>query len=321
MVLEGERTKMSRRFLAVLVVLALTAPLGPAAAAQREGTFTLSVGTTICDANPYETQGANCGPVDGVLVVVTLESGELVGSCTATTVATPNGGALSGCGVEGVPFNATLIVSEDETTLPPGYMPVNSPQVYQSTDVIPGGGDGPVLDIINIPVETPLTNADTIPTPTPAPSTAPTVGRHAAVYAGSCATLGDVVAPLPTIIAPQGPAVGQPTAIEAAAMATTVAIPLDLLIDQPHAVAVRASEAPDAWVVACGDIGGVDNDDGQLVIGLREVGASGVTGITYLAYNAADGAQTDVSIFLAEGLAARAREMNARVRVSALEEH
>jgi hypothetical protein len=291
---------MFERFMSgPVLALALFVTAAIPGAAQSEGTFTLSVGTHLCDANPYETSNATCEPAAGVVVLVTLESGEHIGSCTSESEPTPNGGVYSGCGVDGVPFNATLLVAEDAATIPAGYVAVNSPQVFQTTDLIPGGGDGPVLDLIYVQVGEPpaATPQDTVP-PAAADTNAEPQGRSAAIYTGSCADLGSVAATLPPIVDPNGPPVGQASAIEASTTSAIVPVSLNLLIDQPHAVAVLESTAPNAGVIACGDIGGVDNDDGELVIGLRQVSDSNFIGVAYLAYSPADPSQTAVSIFV-----------------------
>jgi hypothetical protein len=116
-------------------------------------------------------------------------------------------------------------------------------------------------------------------------------GRIAAIYSGSCDQLGDLQADLPNIVDPQGCPVGQASAIEAATTSTTVGISLDVLIDQEHAVVVLESNTPDADVIACGDIGGIDDVDGELVIGSRELDKSEFTGIAYFAYNATNGSK------------------------------
>jgi hypothetical protein len=301
---QRRESRMFQRLVTVSV-LALAMSLASAipSAAQSEGTFTLTVGTYLCDVNPYETSDATCEPAAGVVVVVTLESGEPIGSCTSESEPTPNGGVFSGCGVDGVPFNATLLVTEDTASIPAGYVPINSPQVFQTTDLIPGGGDGPVLDLIYVQaVEPPAATPQDTVSPT-ASVTDDAQGWPAAIYTGSCDDLGNVAAPLPAIHDPQGPPVGQASAIEASTTSTIVPVPLDLLIDQPHAIVVLESTAPSAADIACGDIGGVDNDDGELVIGLQQVGDSDFIGMAYLAYSPADPSQTAVSIFLAPGLA------------------
>lgn len=55
--------------------------------------------------------------------------------------------------------------------------------------------------------------------------------------------------------------------------------------------------------VACGEIGGPRRADGSVIIGLREQHDSGLNGIAYLAPDPADPSRTQVSLFLAAGLA------------------
>nr|MBA3282737.1 hypothetical protein [Acidimicrobiia bacterium] len=125
----------------------------------------------------------------------------------------------------------------------------------------------------------------------------------ARLYAGDCDALGEVVAELSDVALPVGDPVGQATAIQVEQSFSTAAVSLDAAIDGGNAVAVFAA-APDASSpVACGEIGGVNDHDGAIVIGLHEMNGSGLSGIAYLAYNALDPATTtDVSIFLVQGL-------------------
>jgi hypothetical protein len=100
---------LGRRFVAVIVLLALSMS-GTASAAQTDDTFTLSISAANCDLNPFVARDATCTPVAGPVVVVSLESGEFVGSCTLETFPTPYGGVASGCGVDGVEF-CTVVTS------------------------------------------------------------------------------------------------------------------------------------------------------------------------------------------------------------------
>ena len=61
---------------------------------------------------------------------------------------------------------------------------------------------------------------------------------------------------------------------------------------------LKSADEIDVYI-ACGEIGGVVAPDGSLTIGLGEQEDSGYTGIAYLAPGA-DGASTDVTVFLAE---------------------
>lgn len=325
---------MFTRNITATMLLAVLLVFGAGVGVAQEDTFTLSVGAYNCDADPQQNSNVTCVPNGGTEIIVTLESGEFVGSCVLETFDTPNGGVGSGCGVDGVPFNSTLVLYEDESTLPAGYVATNSPQVFQTTDIIPGGGDGPVITFTNVLVDQGLADApaeeptvsdvadDNSPAeeepaddgPASERDEEPTASerevdaresdrRAAAIYTGSCDRLDDVAAELPNIVDPQGRAVGQASAIEAATSSTTVDVSLDVLLDEEHAIVVVESNTLDSDVIACGDIGGVDNDDGELVVGLSEVDGSGFTGMVYLAYSGADASQTSVSIFLAEGLA------------------
>lgn len=145
--------------------------------------------------------------------------------------------------------------------------------------------------------ETPATEATTAPVP----------GRPAAVYAGGCPSdeddPGDVAAELTDLIAPTGEVVGMAAAVVAETSFTTVPRSLDALLAERYAIGVGSLGADEPDLVACGEIGGVLNDAGNVVIGLREVGDSGFTGIAFLAPSAADADRTDVSVFLAAGLA------------------
>ncbi len=291
-------------------LLGLVGMLGSARAQDPE-TFTLSVGGYLCDADPHVSSQTTCTAYGGAVVTVSLPDGTFVGSCVLETFDTPNGGVASGCGVPGVPLNATLVIAVDPASLPPGYVAVDSPQTLEVGSLIPGGGDGPVVGFAIVPQDgepgDPIVvddGTDSGGDESAGPPGAEAVGGRAAeIHAGTCADLGDVDVILAPVLAAQGPAVGLDVAIEAETGGGTVAYPLDVLIDEPHAVVVRTSSAADSEIVACGEIGGVDNDDGALAVGLKEVDGSGFVGIAYLAYNAADGSATDVSVFLAEGLA------------------
>jgi hypothetical protein len=252
-------------------------------------TFSFSISGYNCEIDPTSIGigNAGCEPNGGAVVTVAFQGGEVIGSCLLELVPTPYGTLASLCSVPGVPLNTTLVISVDGTTVPAGYVAVNSPQVFEVGNLIPGGGDQAIVSLYFV-----RQNGDGGPN-----------SRPAMIQAGTCDSLGPVAVILADILTPQGPAVGLASGIEAASGSTTVDFSLDVLIDEPHAVVVRAAAVTGAPVLVCGDIGGVDNDDGALVIGLREVADSGFVGIAYLAYNAVDGTRTDVSVFLAEGLA------------------
>ncbi len=144
------------------------------------------------------------------------------------------------------------------------------------------------------------------------------------IHDGTCAELGDVVFPLTNVSATgmmEGMMSGTPVADDSMAMgemmgaaeatmvvtsATSIDASLADILDAPHAVNVHESEANVGNYIACGEIGGTvmspaDGDDGgTLAVGLRQLNDSGYSGIAVLEGR---GDQTEVIIYLAEGLA------------------
>ena len=150
------------------------------------------------------------------------------------------------------------------------------------------------------------TAAATMAAPTAAATTAvgaaaPSVaGRPAHIHSGNCVDLGDVVAPLTDLTEPAGQAEGQAKrAIAAESSFTNVPLTLDAILADDHAINVHLSADQIGTYIACGEIGGVRDANGALTIGLRELNNSGFTGIAFLA-PAADGASTDVSVFISQ---------------------
>lgn len=126
------------------------------------------------------------------------------------------------------------------------------------------------------------------------------------IHSGSCGEgeLGDVVAPLSDLVAPRGQGAGNENATTAATSFTTVPLPLAAILGADHAVNVHLSADQIDTYIACGELGGPVNDDGSLVVGLREVDNSRFFGIAFLSPGA-DGASTNVSVFVAEDRAGR----------------
>lgn len=113
------------------------------------------------------------------------------------------------------------------------------------------------------------------------------VPHPAHIHSGTCDSLGDVVAPLTDIAAPEGDASGPASAIPVESSLTTIDLPLQDIIDGGHAVNVHLSADEIGTYIACGDIGGVVNDeeiDGgkELTIGLHEMNGSGYAGVAWL---------------------------------------
>ena len=145
------------------------------------------------------------------------------------------------------------------------------------------------------------------------------------IHTGTCAELGEVVFPL-TDVSETGMMAGmmggtpeadapemgmsEPMGAESAAMVETsytlVDAALEEIVEGGHAINVHASEANIEEYIACGDIGGrIETGPGMeqggtLVIGLRELNGSGYAGVAVLEGR---GDQTEVILYLAEGLA------------------
>ena len=139
---------------------------------------------------------------------------------------------------------------------------------------------------------------------TPAGGTPTTDGAHPAhIHTGTCAALGDIVAPLTELADPTGTVerVGPATARTVKASETTVDLPLEEIIAGGHAINVHLSAGEMGTYIACGDVGGaVVTDEGgrrELVVGLGELNGSGHVGVAWLG---ADGERTEVVVVLVE---------------------
>src|SRR5215212_8923429 len=124
--------------------------------------------------------------------------------------------------------------------------------------------------------------------------------RPAHIHTGTCDEIGEVVAPLTDLTgATGGDRVGQARrAIPAESSFTSVPLTLDAILGEDHVVNVHLSAEEIETYIACGEVGGMLTPEGAVIIGLRELNNSGFTGIAYLAPGA-DGASTDVSVFVA----------------------
>src|SRR5829696_1054995 len=131
-------------------------------------------------------------------------------------------------------------------------------------------------------------------------ATEATTPRPAHIHTGTCDEIGEVVAPLTNLTgATAGDRVGQARrAIPAESSFTSVPLTLDAILGADHVVNVHLSEEEIGTYIACGEVGGMLSPEGAVIIGLRELNNSGFTGIAYLAPGA-DGASTDVSVFVA----------------------
>jgi hypothetical protein len=123
--------------------------------------------------------------------------------------------------------------------------------------------------------------------------------RPAHIHSGDCVELGDVVVPLNDLTGSVSEDVGQADrATPAESSFTNVPMTLDAILGADHAVNVHLSADRIDTYIACGELGGIVDATGALVVGLREESDSGYTGIAFLSPGA-DGASTDVSVFIA----------------------
>jgi len=122
--------------------------------------------------------------------------------------------------------------------------------------------------------------------------------RPAHIHVNDCANIGDIAAPLNDLTAPTGQTVGIRRAFEAESSFTNVPMTLDQILASDHSLNVHMSADQMNVYIACGDLGGVLTPEGALIVGLAEQNSSGYTGIAYLSPGA-DGASTDVSVFIA----------------------
>jgi hypothetical protein len=139
--------------------------------------------------------------------------------------------------------------------------------------------------------------------PLPAIATQDAGEAHPAhIHAGTCAELGDVVAPLSDVVAAEGAWSGPESAIPVQFSESTVDLPLEEIIAGGHAINVHLSAEEIDTYIACGDIGGVvrtpDTEDDlpqELLIGLGELNDSGYVGYAFLG---AVGETTTVTVVL-----------------------
>jgi hypothetical protein len=123
--------------------------------------------------------------------------------------------------------------------------------------------------------------------------------RPAHIHSGNCVELGDVVVPLVDLTSPVSEGVGQADrATPSESSLTSVPMTLDAILGADHAINVHLSAERIDTYIACGELGGIIDATGALVVGLREESDSGYTGIAFLSPGA-DGASTDISVFIA----------------------
>lgn len=132
-------------------------------------------------------------------------------------------------------------------------------------------------------------------------------GDHPAhIHTGTCATLGDVVAPLGNINAmatndgtPMAmDMVGSTSAIPVLSSITTIDMPLSDIVASDHALNVHESAENISTYVACGDVGGAMLGEADILFGLAPLNNSGLSGVASIHDNG-DGTST-VYVYLTQ---------------------
>ncbi|HEV2072731.1 MAG TPA: hypothetical protein VGR29_03730, partial [Thermomicrobiales bacterium] len=128
--------------------------------AQRSGddaqvdTTGLGIRKYLCpSAAAFESGSADCELGPGVTFEVATEDGEVLGSCT-TEISVIQTSEVATCYVLDVPYDTLLIITEDTSTGPAGYVPLRNPQTM-TIERRPDAQDyAPTAVFVNIPAET-----------------------------------------------------------------------------------------------------------------------------------------------------------------------
>ena len=139
---------------------------------SAQDTWGASVQVSLCDES---SNGGTCQAGAGVVVDISLASGEWMGSCTTSEpMPTPWDVFISTCTVEGLPYHADFVATQDPSTIPAGYVPVNDPQTLHVEDIHPGGGDQATFMFTNVRTDAGASTSVSSETSAPAEPSAPT---------------------------------------------------------------------------------------------------------------------------------------------------
>ena len=122
--------------------------------------------------------------------------------------------------------------------------------------------------------------------------------RPVYLNAGTCDDLGDIQWPLNPLTSPDGEKGGPETDRTEYSFTANVPLTISNMLASKYAIGVHESGEKIDNLIACGNVGGVPDSVGTLVVGLREQGGSGVTGIAVLSPSPADPAMTYISVFI-----------------------
>ena len=124
--------------------------------------------------------------------------------------------------------------------------------------------------------------------------------RPVTLHSGSCDELGPAIQQLREATYPVGEFQGQASGVVAETSFTRIPNLLEELLLEPTAINVGQSfDTPDASIV-CGDIGGVFDEIGGLILALPERNGSGYRGVAYLGADLERGG-SNISVFLVPG--------------------
>lgn len=132
------------------------------------------------------------------------------------------------------------------------------------------------------------------------------IEHPADIRAGSCASVGEVIAPLAPLVVPDGETVGQDGTSPVAQSATEVPLLLTDLLSESSAIVVHASPDQVGTPIACGEIGGTFTTDGSLSVGLQGMNGAKLSGVASFAPTVA-GDGTLVTVLLVDERGGRER--------------
>lgn len=130
-----------------------------------------------------------------------------------------------------------------------------------------------------------------------------TLQRPAELRSGSCASIGDSVAPLENVVAPGGDEVGPAGATPVEQSVTVVPLLLPDLLAGGFVVVVDKSTDEPGTPAACGVVGGPLAEDGTLAVGINPMDGSRLDGVAYFSPKR-DDSGTTVTLLLVDNRAA-----------------
>lgn len=133
-----------------------------------------------------------------------------------------------------------------------------------------------------------------------------TVQRPAEIRSGSCASIGESVAPLENVVGPGGDEVGTAGATPVEQSVTVVPQLLPDLLAGGYVVVVDKSLEEPGTLAACGVIGGMLAEDGTLAVGINPMEGSRLDGVAYFSPKRDDSGTTVTLLLVDNGAAEEA---------------